>query len=519
MMETGKQPLTPRTLALLMSQVPRRSRRALNTLIAVWRMVVAIMLLSILLLCAVYHDIVRRLRMSGGGWKTCMRSLRRAQRDPTNVKSIEQLCAENGFFAESHYVLTEDGYRLQLYRLRKGVNGSSSGSDANGHDRHHSESKTPSHGDTNGFGNTYSTGYTNGIKSDTATSGATYGTTSSSPSPSSSSSVLLQHGLFQTCLPFVYNGDSGSLAFVLANAGHDVWLGNNRGNLHSRRHRVHDAADDDFWDFGVDEHALDVAANAQYVKANNEGRQLVYIGHSQGAAQAFIAFSTKPELQSIVSHFVAMSPGAFVKTLESRPLRLLANLSNRHPRLFYVMFGRGAFLPFMEVMRIWLGIRLFGYFAFCMFNYLMRWGDDYWDKTRKFLYFSQTPGGTSARTVAQWMQQAASGRFFRYNHGSVALNRKYYQSDEPPDVDLSKLHLPVSVIYGGQDLLLDYPKLISRLPNCVYSLNVKHHQHMDNLNAIDAKTTVYPQVLKLLASSLAGTYPSGTSTAPPTIVV
>jgi len=232
-----------------------------------------------------------------------------------------------------------------------------------------------------------------------------------------------------------------------------------------------------------------------------------------------IAFSSKPELQPLVSHFIAMSPGAFVKTLESRPLRLLANLSNRHPRLFYIMFGRGAFLPFMELMRRWMGIRPFAYFSFCMFNYLMRWGDDYWDKSRKFLYFSQTPGGTSARTVAQWMQQAASGRFFRYNYGTPALNQKHYRSDQAPDVELSSIEVPVSVIYGGQDLLLDYPKLIANLPNCVYSLNVQHHQHMDNLNAIDAKTTVYPQILRLLSESAAGKYPAGRSTSPPTVVV
>ena len=40
--------------------------------------------------------------------------------------------------------------------------------------------------------------------------------------------VLLQHGLFQTALPFVFNGRTGSLAFVLVDAGFDVWLSNTR---------------------------------------------------------------------------------------------------------------------------------------------------------------------------------------------------------------------------------------------------------------------------------------------------
>lgn len=84
-----------------------------------------------------------------------------------------------------------------------------------------------------------------------------------------------------------------------------------------------------------------------------------------------------------------------------------------------------------QVVRVFTGVRLFSYFAFCMFNYLFRWGDKHWDRSRKFLYFSQTPAGlllsrvcrcgfglslcfagTSSRTVAHWMQQSCVRRFF-----------------------------------------------------------------------------------------------------------
>jgi hypothetical protein len=141
----------------------------------------------------------------------------------------------------------------------------------------------------------------------------------------------------------------------------------------------------------------------------------------------------------------------------------------------------------------------------------MRWGDDYWDRTRKFLYFSQTPGGTSSRTVAQWMQQAASGRFFSYNYCTKELNRRHYGADAPPDIDLSTLTIPVSVIYGGEDHLLDYNKLISRLPHCVFKLCVPHHQHMDNINATDARTLVYPEIIRLLTNPCPPHSPSSSS--------
>ena len=59
--------------------------------------------------------------------------------------------------------------------------------------------------------------------------------------------VFLQHGLMSSSADWVLTGPDHALAFLLADAGYDVWMGNFRGNTYSRHHKEQDISPAKYW--------------------------------------------------------------------------------------------------------------------------------------------------------------------------------------------------------------------------------------------------------------------------------
>lgn len=141
--------------------------------------------------------------------------------------------------------------------------------------------------------------------------------------------VLLMHGLLCSSADWVVTGTDKGLAFILADLGYDVWMGNARGNTWSRRHEDYDPNKflSKFWDFSWHEIGVyDVPAMIDHIIETTGTEKIFYIAHSQGATAFYVMLSEKPEYNNKIRLMAGIGPAAYMGHLPNLLLRIVAKL-------------------------------------------------------------------------------------------------------------------------------------------------------------------------------------------------
>lgn len=160
-----------------------------------------------------------------------------------------------GYLAEEHNVVTEDGYNLTLFRCNS-KNGSSDKKEV----------------------------------------------------------VVVHHGIASSSDDFCVADPSHALAYILADAGYDVWLSNARGNYYSRSHLTLNPNDKQFWNFTWYEIAIhDYPAIFDYIIKQTNQSKVYSIGHSQGTTCMMTLLSERPEYNDCIHAVSLMAPAAYMK--------------------------------------------------------------------------------------------------------------------------------------------------------------------------------------------------------------
>jgi lysosomal acid lipase/cholesteryl ester hydrolase len=219
--------------------------------------------------------------------------------------------------------------------------------------------------------------------------------------------IFLQHGLLCSSTNWISNGPKDSLAFMLADAGFDVWLGNIRGNTFSRSHvRYNPDKDKEFWEFSFDEHSqIDLPAMVDHALSVSQQDSLYYVGHSQGTMMGFAGLTYNQTFAKSIKEFFALAPVSTVGDIKGLFDYLAENYKIILP--FLDIFGVGEFVPNQGI------IDKFGELfchsvidEICSNVLFLICGSDAKNLNDSLLplYLSHAPAGTSVQNVKHWSQ-------------------------------------------------------------------------------------------------------------------
>lgn len=325
--------------------------------------------------------------------------------------------------------------------------------------------------------------------------------------PNNGSVIFLMHGLESSADDFIVNGPRTGLAYLLSDEGYDVWMGNARGNKHSRSHDRLTPSDAEFWDFSWHEIGYyDLPAMIDYALQVSDSETLKYIGHSQGTTVFFVMAAERPEYNDKVALMIALSPVAYMTHMKSPLVRLLAPGT---PLIYGVlkMLGVYEFLPDIVLLRP-LKLLICGTDAIadilCSNVVFLLCGFDLeqLNMTNLPVLFGHMPAGASSKQLAHYGQGVVSGEFRQFDLGYVG-NLARYGTPLPPRYSLERVSAPVSLFYSDEDWMADpqdVDRLYNELPNAVDIHKVPHRKfnHLDFVFAKDYKQLIYNRLRKLL---------------------
>ncbi|CAH1402323.1 unnamed protein product [Nezara viridula] len=363
-----------------------------------------------------------------------------------SAASIENMIREQGYPFEKHSVVTDDGYILTLHRIPHGKN----------------------------------------------------------QSGKVGRPVLLWHAILCSSDVWVVSRPDKALAFILADKGYDVWMANSRGNTHSRKHKTLSLQSAEYWNFSFHEIGYyDVPACIDYILQQTGHNSLQYIGHSQGTTIFFVLASTRPEYNKKISHMTALAPIAFLGNTNGI-IRVLFFFSPI-VEVFYQVTGTYEFLTGTSIVHpiakgICLPDTVLGNLCNNIIYLSVGYDSQQWNMTLAYNVYDFIPAGSSVKQFSHYSQIAKSGGSFRKYDYSYSKNFEIYSQYEPPNYDLSKITIPVTLYYGKNDWLSrvqDVMKLQSKLPNSIAKLvPYPAFNHLDFLWANDVVPLLYEDLVE-----------------------
>ncbi|KAG7305797.1 hypothetical protein JYU34_009941 [Plutella xylostella] len=364
-----------------------------------------------------------------------------------NVLGFVEYAAQYGYLANGYSVVTQDGYILDVYQLLS--------SQCNGY------RETP---------------------------------------------VLMLQGLSQSSTAWLDAGPGESLAFLLADGCHDLWIGNFRGTTLGRKHvRLNPDKDGEFWDFSFDDMGVhDLPTTIDFILETTKVRKISFIGYSQGAAVMAVMCSEAPAHCQKVKTFIGLAPAIIMKNSRSavRICSWFGNLPWSVSKLLGIheVLNQGSL--FQSLVEFVCHIPIISYLPCQALISLVDSTDPFSIRPRTFRrLFAHIMSGSSVKNYVRYCQMFRSDCFEKFDYG-VEDNFIRYGSPRPPVYNLSKISLPVLLVTAPNDHIVDVKDVIwlhHQLPNStLHVLEDSWWNHMDVAYSRKISTVLFPVVHKHL---------------------
>uniref|UniRef100_A0A0N4ZT72 Lipase n=1 Tax=Parastrongyloides trichosuri TaxID=131310 RepID=A0A0N4ZT72_PARTI len=325
--------------------------------------------------------------------------------------------------------------------------------------------------------------------------------------------IFMQHGLICSSTNWITNLPSQSAAFIFADAGFDVWLGNMRGNTYSIDNTHLDPSTKEFWAFSWDEMAkYDLDAMIDKALEVSGQKQLYYMGHSQGTLTMFSKLSIDSTLKNKVRKHFALAPIGTVGHIKGA-MDVMAKLLYPELGLVETILGDKEFLP-----NNWL-IEILNK-AVCENSFIGGVCDNILfliagpesnqlNESRVPVYMGHTPAATSVQNIAHWMQMVHTKKQEMYDYRNKKENEKHYGQSTPPEYDLTKVNVDTYLFWSDSDWLGDTEDIETHLlPNLNPEIlkgnfKLKDFNHLDFIWGLRAAEEVYEPIIKIISQDIA----------------
>ncbi|XP_037903760.1 lipase 1-like [Hermetia illucens] len=319
--------------------------------------------------------------------------------------------------------------------------------------------------------------------------------------------IYLQHGNLDSSGTWVLMGPNLGLGYYLWELGYDIWMGNNRGNRYSKKHKTLSPSDSSFWDFSWHEIGInDLPATIDYILGHTGFEKLHYIGHSQGTTSFFVMASERPEYNDKIISMQALAPVASFIDIKSPYILYIATWLEAVD-YWSTMFGVNEFSANDEVKsqsKILLCNDDSLYQLACANDLFLIGGFDQAQLNYTMLPVinGHTPAGASVKQMLHYGQLARYKNFCQYDYGWY-LNFFQYFSYFPPCYDLKKITAPVILHHATNDWLApsyDVNQLFEDLgnPRGKYLVPYPEFNHFDFIWGIDSRVLVHNKIVSVL---------------------